>query len=203
MERLVHVLRWWPALSTNLADARARRVARLNSTTADAARVTALVEREGEALLAYFTRRVLPREDAADLLSETFTVLWRRAHGLPDGDEASRMWVYGIARKVLATHRRGQARRGALTEQLRQELGAVPTSTLSGAASAPSPDAEHAAQLVRALPTPDKEIFMLLHWDGFTLAEIAQLLEIPAGTVRSRYARARTALKQQLEAAAD
>ncbi len=203
MERLVDVLQGWPALSAGLAEARAKRAARVTAQTADAARVTALVERDGEALLAYFARRVQPREDAADLLSETFTVLWRRSRDLPEGDEAGRMWVYGIARNVLSTHRRGQGRRSALVEQLRAELDAAATSTLGGAASAPCPDAEYAAQLVRGLPTPDREIVMLLHWDGFTLNEIAQLLDLPAGTVRSRYARARGVLKKQLEAASE
>lgn len=186
-------------MSASISDARARRGARGDARGGEVARVEDLVRREGEALLAYFARRVQPREDAADLLSETFTVLWRRASDLPDGEEASRMWAYGVARKVLATHRRSQGRRTALAEQLRAEL--MPDAQDGGRGV--SAQAEHAADLVRQLSTPDKEIFMLLHWDGFTLAEIGQLLDIPAATVRSRYARARTALKKNLEAAVE
>lgn len=182
-------------MSASLADARARRATRSDARGGDVARVADLVRREGDALLAYFARRVQPREDAADLLSETFTVAWRRARDLPEGEEASRMWLYGVARKVLATHRRGQGRRTALTGQLRAELAPSAQDAHHGV----SADAQHAADLVRQLPTPDREIFMLLHWDGFTLTEIGQLLGMPAGTVRSRYARARAALKKNLE----
>ncbi len=183
-------------MSAGLADARGRRAAWAVSRDAGAARITALIAREGDALLAYFARRVEPREDAADLLSETFAVLWRRAAALPPGEEAERMWAYGVARRVLATHRRGQGRRSALLERLRTQLGGAD----SEGPQTTDPRAEHAAELVRALPTPDREIVMLLHWDGFTLAGIAQLLDMPAGTVRSRYARTRAALKAQLEA---
>ena len=198
MERLVDVLQGRPALSASLADARARRSTRSGEHGGEAARVTDLVRREGDALLAYFARRVQPREDAADLLSETLTVVWRRARDLPEGDEASRMWTYGVARKVLATHRRGQGRRTALIDQLRVEL--MPGTR--GGHHGVSAQAEHAADLVRQLSTPDREIFMLLHWDGFTLTEIGQLLGMPASTVRSRYARARAALKKSLDPAA-
>lgn len=185
-------------MSAALADARSRRTGRARPQDARAASVDGLVRREGDALLAYFARRVQPREDAADLLADTFTVVWRRAGDLPAGEEASRMWVYGIARRVLSTHRRGKGWRDALTEQLRSELATAGTSN-GGGPPEPSPQAEHAAELVRRLPTPDREILMLLHWDGFTLAEIAQLLGLPAGTVRSRYARARAALKTELD----
>jgi RNA polymerase sigma-70 factor (ECF subfamily) len=187
-------------VSASLADARARarRATRGEARGEEVARVEALVRREGDALLAYFARRVQPREDAADLLSETFTVIWRRAADLPDGEETSRMWAYGVARKVLATHRRSQGRRTALNDQLRAELTPGAQSGHHGV----SAEAEHAADLVRQLPTPDREIFMLLHWDGFTLTEIGQLLGMPAGTVRSRYARARAALKKHLDSAA-
>jgi RNA polymerase sigma-70 factor (ECF subfamily) len=197
VERLGDVVRGRPAVSASLADARARRATSSGARGGEVARVEDLIRREGEALLAYFARRVQPREDAADLLGETFAVVWRRARDLPESAEASRMWIYGVARKVLATHRRGQGRRTALTDQLRADLILSAPDGHHGA----SAHAEHAADLVRQLPTPDREIFMLLHWDGFTLTEIGQLLGMPAGTVRSRYARARAALKKNLESA--
>ncbi|MGI8868461.1 MAG: RNA polymerase sigma factor [Mycobacteriales bacterium] len=44
----------------------------------------------------------------------------------------------------------------------------------------------------------DREIIRLVHWEGFSQAEVAQILERPGGTIRSRYTRARCALNAEL-----
>lgn len=88
----------------------------------DEERVTRLVDAEARALLGYFTRRVDRSADAADLLGETMLVIWRRADTLPAGPTEARMWMYGVAARVLNQHRRGEIRRTALTERLRAEL---------------------------------------------------------------------------------
>jgi DNA-directed RNA polymerase specialized sigma24 family protein len=56
-------------------------------------------------LLGYALRRCHSPDDAADVVAETFTIAWRRAADLPAGDEA-RLWLYGVARRVLANHLR-------------------------------------------------------------------------------------------------
>ncbi|WP_346433485.1 RNA polymerase sigma factor [Nonomuraea composti] len=75
------------------------------------------------AVSAYVHRRTDHPDDTADLLAETFTTVWRRLGDLPPGDQA-RLWLYGVARRVLANHRRGQSRRTALAQRLRDELAA-------------------------------------------------------------------------------
>jgi RNA polymerase sigma-70 factor (ECF subfamily) len=147
-----------------------------------------LIEREAPGLLNYFGRRV-DRDDAADLLSETLLVAWRRARAIPDDDERARMWLYGVARKVLATHRRSAVRRSSLADRLRLELAAQPPVT------AERPDV---TDLIAALDELDREIIGLVYWEGFGLAEVAQILGMPAATVRSRHARARAKLKALL-----
>lgn len=152
------------------------------------ARAESVIRREAPALLAYFERRA-PHSDAQDLLGEALLVAWRRAPSLPADDQAARMWLFGVARRVLSTYRRGNARRQALVERLRVEGASAPTTT--------SFDPEIAAALAELAPL-DSEIIRLLHWDGFTLAEIAEHLGRPAGTIRSRYSRARAALREKL-----
>ena len=66
--------------------------------TRDRDRVIAAVNDNAADILAYLTRRVDPVEDAADLLSEVLTVLWRKAGALPARDEDVRPWMFGIAR---------------------------------------------------------------------------------------------------------
>jgi RNA polymerase sigma-70 factor, ECF subfamily len=63
-------------------------------------------------------------------MAETFLTSWRRLEEVPPGPEA-RLWLYGVARRVLANHHRGQRRRSALADRLRGEL-AVGYSTMPG-----------------------------------------------------------------------
>lgn len=160
------------------------------SIAADAQRVEIVIRREAPALLAYFERRSDPH-DAADLLGETLLIAWRRVSALPADDEEARMWLFGVARRVLATSRRSSVRRQALADRLRGEASLHPAS------SETADDQLHAA--LADLSKLDAEIIRLLHWDGFTLNEIAQHLNRPPGTVRSRYSRARAALRRRLE----
>src|ERR1700743_555243 len=61
-------------------------------------------------ILGYALRRTTRPEDAADVLAETFLTAWRRLDEVPDGDGA-RLWLYGVARRVLANYYRGERRR--------------------------------------------------------------------------------------------
>jgi RNA polymerase sigma-70 factor, ECF subfamily len=142
-------------------------------------------------LLAYFERRVLPREDAADLLSEVTVQAWRRIDTVPPELERRRMWLFGIARNVLFNQARASRRRSALTERIRQHLADEPTHD----------HAEYAAvrDVVRRLPDAQRELVMLIHWDGFSVREAAELLDLNPSTARSRYAAARESLQQSLE----
>lgn len=89
---------------------------------ADIADFEAFIRSIAHELLGYFARRVVPNEDAADCLSETLLVLWRRIDRLPNEHDERRAWCYGIAHRVLAAHRRSSARQLSLTARLREEL---------------------------------------------------------------------------------
>lgn len=142
-------------------------------------------------LLNYFVRRVDPVEDAADLLSETLLVMCRRARALPSDDREARLWAFGVARRVLGTHRRGAARRAALVDRLRNHLQDEVYEPATGRA-------DLLREAVGALDPLDQEIIRLIHWDGFSQVEVARMLHRRPGTIRSRYARARESLKAQL-----
>lgn len=162
-------------------------------------RIETVLKREAAGLLAYFERRVRPVENAADLLSETMIVAWRRADVLPIDDTAARMWLYRVARNTLSTHRRGQARRDALSAELRSELAVRGDEAALDGRNEEDPRVEQLRELIDALPELDREIFRLVTWDGFTLAEVAEMLEVPAGTIRSRYSRAKATLRKRLD----
>jgi RNA polymerase sigma-70 factor (ECF subfamily) len=134
-------------------------------------------------LLSYLARRA-PVEDAADLLAEVYLVAWRRRADLPVGDER-RLWLYGVAQRVLAEHRRRTWRR---TE---------------AEAGAPLPGDGHAAddergaavrQALKSLSALDRELVTLTTWEELTPAEAARVVGITANNARVRLHRIRSRL---------
>jgi RNA polymerase sigma-70 factor (ECF subfamily) len=150
------------------------------------------VQREASRLLDYFARRVASPDDAADLLGETLVVVWRRERSLPSDPTEARMWMFGVARKVLSQHWRSTRRSRQLGERLALEVRHV-------AISAPGDDFDDLRAAIGTLRASDQEIIRLVYWDGFTLVQTARLLGLNAATVRSRHARARASLHARLE----
>lgn len=158
---------------------------------ADADELAALLTLNGPALLSYLVRRVEIREDAGDVLAETFLVAWRRASLAPSEPEAGRMWLFGIAKNCLRNHYRGSRRRRALAETLRDDIRH----------SAPVDDRTETIDLrnaVESLPTDQRELILLVHGDGFAIEEAATLLGVSASTLRSRHATAKATLRKVL-----
>ncbi len=143
------------------------------------------------ALLAYALRRVDQPDDAADIVAETFLVAWRRIRDLPPDDEI-RLWLYGVARRVLANHHRGGVRRVRLGERLRQriiaEVGADPGTEV--------PQRMTVQAALNRLGEPDREIVMLTVWEGLPPREVAEVMGMSPNAVRSRLSRARARLRE-------
>jgi len=156
---------------------------RLDRFLTDALRITSAD------LLAYLERRV-GRNDASDLLGETMVVAWRRITELPDDPEHARMWLFGIARTTLLNHARGEGRRWALSDRLRNQ---TPVRT--------APAADQGIEVRDAIGRLDPdlaEIVRLVHWEQLSLVQVAKILDIPDSTVRGRYARAKEELRAAL-----
>src|SRR6185369_10842354 len=115
-----------PAIGGGRAHRRRRRRASVpaGELRMSADRFEALYAATREPILAYLLRRVDWPEDAADLLADVYLVAWRRIDEVPRGDGA-RMWLYGVARRQLANHRRGDRRRTALASALAGALRSV------------------------------------------------------------------------------
>lgn len=144
-------------------------------------------------VLGYALRRTASPEDAADVVAETMLTAWRKLPEVPAGAEAQ-LWLYGVARRVLANHWRGQARRDRLGERLREQLSkGLPADP---AESAASDDAVRAA--LRRLPPADCELITLIAWEGLEPREAARVLGVSAATVRTRLHRARGRLRELL-----
>ncbi|MFF5208603.1 RNA polymerase sigma factor [Streptosporangium sp. NPDC000396] len=145
------------------------------------------------AVSSYVTRRTVSPDDIADVIAETFMTAWRRLTDIPSGDEA-RLWLYGVARRVLANHYRAESRRTALAIRLRENL------TLWAESVVDQPhDAARAA--FSRLSDEDRELLSLVGWEGLGTAEIAKVLGCSRGAVRIRLHRARKRLAAELATA--
>lgn len=146
-------------------------------------------------LVGYVARRVPFPPDAPDVVAEVFTITWRRIGEIPDGPSV-RPWLFGVARKVMANHRRGGQRRDRLYERLRAELRVV-----HGTLPHDSPiDADVRAALTR-LSDDDRELLRLTAWEQLEPSEIAIAMGVPAGTIRRRLHDARNQLRRELQVA--
>lgn len=149
---------------------------------------------QSRAVLAYALRRVGDREDAADVVAETFLIAWRRLGEVPAGD-GERLWLYAVARRVIANLHRSERRRTRLgrrlAESLRTELAAHPT---------PDGEAAEALRAMAELGEEDRELLLLIAWEGLAPSEAAKVLAISSLATRSRLHRARRRLQNLLEA---
>ena len=81
-------------------------------------RFCALYERTRPRIVAYALRRTSSREDAADIVAETYEIAWRRLDDVPAGD-AGLLWLYVTARYVAANHGRRTRRRDTTIDAAR------------------------------------------------------------------------------------
>jgi RNA polymerase sigma factor (sigma-70 family) len=143
-------------------------------------------------ILGYVLRRTATPDDAADVIAETFLTAWRRLEEMPPGPEA-RLWLYGVARRVLANHHRGERRRSALAERLRADLAA--------AYRPPEYTGEPAqiAEAFRQLTGAERELLALSAWESLDYGEIAVVLGCSRNAVRVRLHRARKRFARELD----
>ncbi len=149
-------------------------------------------------VLAYLIRRVVDPQDAADLLGDVFVVLASRPARIPEDVTEARMWVFGIARRLLLAHRRRAHSQLIEAQTLRGLLLAENTQGHEDDA-----DRLFVRDVVAALPARQREVVTLVHWDGFTLADAAAHLGIRASTARTIYQRARESLRVVLSDTAE
>lgn len=134
------------------------------------------------------------------MVQATFTTLWRRA---TDGriDELTLDTARPLLLKITGYECANVVRSDRRLNALRRRLGGVagPTSTPDHSAfAAAKVDDERAMSELRLVlaqvPADQREVVELVAWSGCSMAEAAQVLGIPEGTVKSRLARARRRL---------
>ncbi|MGH9280695.1 MAG: RNA polymerase sigma factor [Acidimicrobiales bacterium] len=153
-------------------------------------RFRSVYRQHARAVLAYALRRCPSDADAQDVVAETFTVAWRRFDDVPEG-EGTVLWLYAVARRVLANQRRSQRRREQLTMRLR---------LLDAPLRFDEPDLSDDVRAVQAalavLGPKDREILLLAAWERLSHAEIGRILGCSENASAVRLHRARQRLNR-------
>lgn len=137
------------------------------------------------------------REEALDVLQETFLYLFGKFPGLTLTCQL-RTFLYPVVRHLALAARRRRGRTVSL------ELSPVGPDGPAAPPPAPAREAaaerERLAELLVRLPEADRELLLLRFGEGLKLAELAARLDLPLGTVKSRLSRALAALRRRTEA---
>lgn len=158
----------------------------------------ALVDRWHEPLWRYVRRMCDTDDDAAETLQDTWLRILR---GLPRLRQPDRLrpWLFGIARRALMDRLRYQYKRAA--DMTLDSLDSPGAGHIK-----PGPDDWPAADDVAlmhaeldALPLVEREVLVLFYLRELPLDQVADVLDVPVGTVKSRLFRARRLLRQRLE----
>jgi RNA polymerase sigma-70 factor (ECF subfamily) len=155
--------------------------------------------------LAARLRTVLPTAaDVEDVVQETFLAVWKGAAGYrPDGPVGG--WIWGIARRqaALFLRRRGPAALSLLDGDADPAAGSFGTATATAdPADAVLARVEIAEALAALGPegSADREVWRLMYVEDRPVAEVAKVMGVPQGTVKSRAHRARRLLRLALGA---
>jgi RNA polymerase sigma-70 factor, ECF subfamily len=146
----------------------------------DEALIRSLYEEHGRALLAYATRLTGDRAAAEDVVQETLVRAWRHSQSLVNEKGSVRGWLLTVARNIVTDRVRAKAAR--------------PTEVAESPATPPI-ERDHSESVVNSMVVLDaldklsaehRDVIVELYYRGRTVSEAADVLGVPAGTVKSR-----------------
>jgi RNA polymerase sigma-70 factor (ECF subfamily) len=145
--------------------------------------------------------------DAEDLVQETYIKGWRSFHTFQEGTNL-RAWLFRIMTNTYINKYNAQKRKGTEVELddveelfLYKRLGSIDQSQLSSSAEDQMLNLftdDEVKNALESLPEDFRIPVLLSDVDGFAYKEIAEMLEIPIGTVMSRLHRGRKAMQKML-----
>jgi RNA polymerase sigma-70 factor, ECF subfamily len=156
--------------------------------------VRALYQEHGRSLYGYVVRLTSgDRQWAEDIVQETLFRAWRSADKLGDDPSSLRPWLFTVARRLVIDGQRSKKARP-------QEVGAQPLEVL------PAPDeldrtlsSMTVMDALQSLSAAHREVLVETYYQGRTVAEAAERLGVPVGTVKSRVYYALRSLRLALE----
>lgn len=150
----------------------------------------------GGALYVYAVRRLGDREAAEEVVQDTLLRAWRAGDRFDPARGSMGAWLFGIARNLVTDRHRRRAARPRTVRPI-----------VDGDAPLTDGDVDRAIETwqladgLARLSTDHREAILLVHYQGLTVAETAERLGVPVGTVKSRVYYGLRALRLSLEEA--
>lgn len=143
-----------------------------------------LYDRYRVILFSLLVRILKSREEAEDVLQEVFLQIWKRAKDFDEFRGKPFTWLVTLARSRAIDRIRQLGARQRLAESASQE---TPEEVSDAAADTlHSEQREIVARALAALPEEQRHALNLAYFDGLTQSEIAEQLDTPLGTVKTR-----------------
>jgi RNA polymerase sigma-70 factor (ECF subfamily) len=158
-----------------------------------------LYDRHASVLMALGVRILGSRAQAEDVLHDVFLEAWHHARDFDPARGSVRAWLVTRMRSRCLDRRASASRRARMATDLQHQ-----EDSLSGARREPGAtegarvDGERLHTQLASLPAELAQLIELSYFDGLSSSEIAERLQIPVGTVKSRMARALATLRQAL-----
>jgi RNA polymerase sigma-70 factor (ECF subfamily) len=155
------------------------------------------------ALYNYALKIAANSDDASDLVQETYYKAYKSFHQFENGTN-SKAWMFMILKNTFINNYRKQKREPVKVDY--DEIEDVYESIKSDQSNNNNLDLDFYSNLLddelsealSKLPSKMKDVFLLCDLEGYTYEEIAELVNVPIGTVRSRLHRARKILQEEL-----
>lgn len=142
------------------------------------------------------------RDDALDIAQEAFVHAFQKLDTF-QGRSAFYSWLFRIAMNAAISRKRKERRTTGSIDAARQNAGIEPVDEHSAAQPTHALDVSEQQEMVRRalarLPEDYRQVLVLKEMEGLKYEEIAEIVDCPIGTVRSRIHRARQELRQMLE----
>ena len=150
-----------------------------------------LVERHFMTVYRFFANKV--SEDADDLIQRTFLACVEARDRVREGQNM-RSYILGIARNTLfATLRKRRRGETPIGDMTMADVEGSPSRIAAG-----REEEKILLEALRQIPVGLQTVVELYYWEQLSVGEIAEILEIPPGTVKSRLFRARDALRERI-----
>jgi RNA polymerase sigma factor (sigma-70 family) len=140
----------------------------------------------------------LGSDDAEDLTAETFIDAFRRRGSFDAARGGVRPWLFGIATRLVAQHRRAEARRYRALVRAPAEPDTSRHDDLVVARVTAQARRGPLLRALAGLSDDDRDVLLLIALGGLSYEEVAAALSIPPGTVASRLSRARRKVRAVL-----
>src|SRR5713101_998668 len=150
-----------------------------------------LVDRQYAPLFRFGLTLAKSESDAADLTQQTFFLWASKGHQLRDRSKA-KSWLFTTLYREFLGRRRHDVRFPKV------ELADVPEEEMSISPNVNALDSATVLQALREVEEPFRATLTLFYLEQFSYQEIADMLEVPIGTVMSRLSRGKALLRQRL-----